>query len=465
MSPSSERGTPHYQADFPPEELSARRRRVAAEIGDGAVAVLRGAPATGAFDLFRQTNELYYLSGVEVPHAYLLLRGGSGEATLYLPPHDARHERSEGAVLNAGYAEEAAALTGIERVRPLSALGEDLAGCRALYVPHSPAETRQACRDTLRFRDHLAEADPWEAKPDADGRFRQLLRQQCPDAELRDLSPILDRHRLLKSERELALMRRAGELTAWAVVEAMRGTRAGLREFHLAAAADYLYLLHGARGGGYRPIVASGANIWNAHYYRNGDELREGELVLIDYAPDYGYYTSDIGRMWPVSGRYSPVQRELYGFVVRYHQSLLRLLRPGVTPEQVLQEAAAEMAPVIAPTGFSKPEYRRAAERMLEFPGHLSHPVGMAVHDVGSYFGRPMEPGLVFALDPQMWVPEEELYVRVEDTVAVTATGVEVLTRAAPLELDEVERVMREPGLLDHYPPNWPVSAGSSHSA
>jgi Xaa-Pro aminopeptidase len=111
--------------------------------------------------------------------------------------------------------------------------------------------------------------------------------------------------------------------------------------------------------------------------------------------------------------------------------------------DQVLAEAAAEMAKVVARTTFSKPAYESAARRTLEFKGHLSHPVGMAVHDVGNYQAQPLQPGVVFAVDPQMWVPEEKLYIRVEDTIAVTDSGIENFTRAAPLELDDVEAAMR----------------------
>ncbi len=448
---------PYYQQEFPLEEFAARRRRVAAAIGSGAAAVLRGARESGAFELFRQTNEFHYLTGVEVPHAYLLLHG-TGTSTLYLPDRNPRHEGSEGRILNADIADEVRALTGIEEVRPLRALAADLAEPSLLYVCHSPAEGRQACRDILLHQRRAASADPWATGPDDETQFLDQVRQLAPHAELRDLNEVLDPLRLHKSPAELALMRRAGALTGVAVREAMRATRPGLREYHLGAVADYLFAVNGARGSGYCPIIAGGANIWNAHYNRIDSVLHDGDMVLMDYAPDVGYYTSDIGRMWPVNGRYSPVQRELYGFMVAYHQELIRRLRPGVTPETVLAEAAAAMAPVVEATAWSKPAYREAARRALTYSGHLSHPVGMAVHDVGRYFGRPMEPGLVFALDPQLWVPDEQLYVRVEDTVAITETGVEVLTSAAPLDLDDVEALVGGRGLLQDYPPLPPAA-------
>jgi Xaa-Pro aminopeptidase len=203
-----------------------------------------------------------------------------------------------------------------------------------------------------------------------------------------------------------------------------------------------VFLAGGASGGGYRPIVAGGANIWNAHYFRNNCSLRDGDLVLFDYAPDVGCYTSDIGRMWPVNGRYSAQQRELYGFCVEYHKQLIRVIRPGVTIGDLARQAAEQVRPTWKNWSFSKPSYREAALTMIESEVAFTHPVGMAVHDVGEYRGEPLQAGVVFALDPQMWVPDEQLYIRVEDTVVVTEQGVEVLTADAPLELDDIEALM-----------------------
>jgi Xaa-Pro aminopeptidase len=225
-------------------------------------------------------------------------------------------------------------------------------------------------------------------------------------------------------------------------------------EYQLAAVARYVFLINRAQGEGYRAIVAGGPNAWFGHYYRNDCPLRDGDLVLMDYAPDYGYYTSDIGRMWPVNGRYGPLQRELYGLVVEYHKALLKRIRPGVMAPEIMDEAAAEMAKVVDRWTFSKPIYESAARRMLEFKGHLSHPVGMSVHDVGRYRDRPLAPGVVFTVDPQMWIPEEKRYVRAEDTVVVTEDGIENLTGFVPLELDDTEALMQEEGLLQTHPPD-----------
>jgi Xaa-Pro aminopeptidase len=447
-SKANDRCDVYFQNDFPAEEFAARCGRVAEAIGSG-VAVIAGAGAAGSFEVFRQTNDFYYLCGVEVPHAYLRIDGASGESTLYLPPRDPKHEKSEGATLNAGDVELGRKLTGVSDVRTHEALAGDLAGASIIYTPHAPAEGRQACRDVLRHAQKSIAADPWDGRPTGEERFRERIVSVCPNAEIRDVSPMLDRLRTIKSPREIDVMRRAGKLTALGISEAMRCTRPGLIEYQLAATADYINSIHGARGAGYRPIVACGSNIVNAHYYRNNCPLTGGELVLMDYAPDCNNYTSDIGRMWPVSGKYAPWQRELYGFIVEYHKVLLGLIRPGVTADQVMDEAAAEIEPLVESTAWSKPAFREAARQTLKFRGHLSHGVGMAVHDVGDYTKELLAEGVVFALDPQMWVPEEHLYIRVEDTVVVTADGVENLTSAAPLELNDVEQHMQQAGMID----------------
>jgi Xaa-Pro aminopeptidase len=440
---------------FPPEEFAARREKVFTEIGPDAHALIQGAGPARGFDLFRQTNEFYYLCGVEIPQAYLLLDGRARTSTLFLPHRDP-HAGSEGETLGAEDAELLKQQTGLDGVFGLEALAEHLNTVTTLTTPHSPAEGCQACRDVLLHSQKLISADPWDAQPSREERFITQLHTRFPEMEIRDLSPTLDALRLIKSPREIELMGWAGELCGRAVLEAIRATKPGLREYHLGAVADYLYRREGVRSEGYRAIIASGANIWFSHYFRNDALLQDGDLVLMDYAPDVCNYTSDIGRMWPVNGTYSPLQRELYGFIVAYHKALLKRIRPGVLPCQILAESAEEMRPIVDSTRFSKPIYEEAARRTLDFRGHLSHPVGMAVHDVGHYFDRPLEPGLVIAVDPQMWIPEERLYIRVEDTIAVTANGIENLTAVVPIELDEIEALMREakantlsPGTMD----------------
>ena len=257
----------------------------------------------------------------------------------------------------------------------------------------------------------------------------------------------------IKSPREIALIRRASQLAGLGLMEAMRSTEAGVYEYQLDAAARYVFLVNGARLEAYRSITASGTeNINNMHYYRNTRRLEDGDLVLMDYAPDYRYYVSDIGRVWPVNGTYAPWQRELLQFMLDYHKAVLSRIRPGVTPAQIQAEARAAMEAVLARTTFSKPVYEAAARRLVETSGGVfSHTVGMAVHDVGSYRDG-LKPGHVFSIDPQLRVPEENLYLRYEDTVVVTETGVENFTDFLPMELEAIEALVQEKGIVQKVP-------------
>ena len=344
--------------------------------------------------------------------------------------------------------------SGADEIRPLADIIRSCKGVRKFLFRSRPAESVRTCRDTLDKAYCQLATDRWDGRVSREELFSRKLRAEFPTAELCDLSPIIDTLRSVKSRRgnrrhaASGAFDRQGDRRGHSFDAAGRNrepTRSG-RQLHLSRA--------GSKGGGYRAIIAGGGNAWFPHYYRNDSQLRDGDLVLMDYAPEINYYTSDIGRMWPVNGRYRPWQREFYGFMVEYHKTLLRHIRPGVDDKQILAEASAEMGKTLSSWTFSHPRHEEAARRTLGFEGHLSHPVGMSVHNAGDYRGRPLQPGTVFALDPQMWVPEEQLYIRVEDTVAVTSEGVEVLTRGAPLELDEMEEMMREEGLLQKMPPD-----------
>jgi Xaa-Pro aminopeptidase len=438
---------PYFQTAFTAAEFKRRRQDLCTAIGDG-VALLQGFPETGSFSLFRQHNDFFYLCGVESPHAYLLIDGCTGRTTLYLLPRDEKTAAADGPELDSDDAATAMRLTDVDEVLPTTALLSDLPRGRTIYMSLAAAEGRQACQDTLRHAAARAKLDPGRLSSPAEAALTEQVRNHC-GGEVRDLSPILASMRLVKSEAELTVMRRAGELTAAAIEEAMRATAPGVYEYQLAAVADFVFLAGGAVGGGYRPIVAGGANIWNMHYYRNSCRLAAGDLVLMDYAPDVANYTSDIGRMWPVDGKYRREQRDLYGFIVDYHRTLLDIIGPGELVSDLCQRAAEKMRPLATRTRWLKSAYAEAVERLLTTGQPFTHPVGMAVHDVGTYRDVPLTSGIVFALDPQLWAPEENLYIRVEDTVAIRPHGIENLTAGVPHDLDQVERLVGSNGLLE----------------
>lgn len=445
-----------FQRDFSAAELSTRRRRVMAEMGGG-VAVVAAAPEVPGFDPVRQDNDFYYLTGVETPHAYLIMdasAGDGGRSTIYLPPRNPKHEASDGPSLSDEDAAFVLNRTGIEEVRSIHQLAKDLTDrAGTLWVFRTPAENARQCQDSLRHYAKSRLSDPLDGQPTRSQHLMAKLSQLSPRTEFRDLAPIVHRHRLTKSPAEAEVMRAAGKLTALATIEAMKATRPGVTEFQLGAVAEYVYQANGARGVGYRPIIATDGNIHMMHYWRNNSACVDGGWVLFDCAPDYNYYTSDIGRMWPVNGSYSALQRELYGFVLQFHKVLLQVVRPGKTKDELRAEAAAKIMPLLESWPWSKAIYRQAALNMVNSPRPLSHAVGMAVHDSADWADRPVEPGLVFAVDPEMFIPEEQGYVRVEDTVLVTESGCENLTALCPFEIEEVERLMTQSGILQSFPP------------
>ena len=431
------------------EERAGRRRRLIEALRredaptDG-VALVQGAPKPSIHGRFRQFNDFGYLCGVDTPHAYLALDVHDGSSHLFLPYQAPDLREREGPLASAADPEGARRSTGVDEVHGIERLASFLERRRVVWTPMRAGEGAMQSWDTLQRAAQERVSDPWDGRPDRHRWFVRQLRERLPQTCLRDLAPFVDELRLIKSEGEIALLRRAGRLAADGLVAAMRRTRPGVAEYQLEAELRYVYLDGGARDVAYRAIVAGGDNAWYGHYDRNDAVLADGDLVLVDCGPDYQDYASDITRIWPVNGRYSDLQRELYGFIVAYHEAFLRLLRPGVTRERVQEEAAAEMVHVVERTRFSHPIYEQAARRALVFPHHLSHPVGMAVHDVGHYRGRRMEPGLVITVDPQLIIPEERRYLRVEDTVVITEDGIENLTAAAPLDLDATEAVIAQ---------------------
>jgi Xaa-Pro aminopeptidase len=480
-----------YQSDFPPEEFKARWAKVFEKIGPDAAAVLQGVSLTTGFIMPRQHNSFYYLSGIETPGAYLLIDGRTKKVTLYLPPRNANLERAEGKVLSADDAEAVKKLTGVDEVLPTSRMGPTWPTIAALppegqappapapggprnqgprapviYAEYEPAEGQGQSRGELRTANNAVANDPWDGRLPRESQFLGLLQFRNRGSEVRNLNPILDEMRSIKSPREIALVRRASQLAGLGVMEAMRSTEAGVYEYQLDAAARYVFLNNDAKLEAYRSITAAGTdNINNMHYYRNLRKLEDGELVLMDYAPDYRYYVSDIGRVWPVNGKYTPAQRELLQFVLEYHKAVMSRIKPGAKPADIMASAKAAMEPILAKTKFSKPIYEAAAKRLIETGGGvLSHGVGMAVHDVGSYRDG-LKPGHVFSIDPQLRVPEENLYLRYEDTIVVTDTGYENFTHFLPVELDEMEALVREKGIVQKAPagPSEDVLRKSSH--
>jgi len=449
-----------FTTNFTRQEFAARRAQVYAAIGPEAVALIQGLPAVHSSAVFRQSNEFFYLSGVVAPQALLLMDGAARRSILYLPRQNASRAATEGELLSSDDPAVAIGITGVDDVRAPDQLQADLLAYRrakVIYVPFAPTEGASESPDGARRRTADAAADPWDGRISREAHFRELLKSRVPSLEQKDLSPILNGMREIKSAAEIALITRATTIGGEAILEAMRSTAPGLAEHELDALAQLIFVRHGAQGEAYRAIVASGPAAMNAHH-RAGDKIMtDGELVLMDYCPDLGYYRCDVTRQWPVNGKFSAVQRELYGFYLGIYEAVLDAIRPNITAQAVLQAALPKMEKILAESRFSKPLYAAAARQFVEQyrsraakGGSLGHAVGMATHDFGGGSGL-MRPGLVFTIEPEFRIPEEQIFIRLEDMITITESGVKILSDFVPRSLEAVEKVVAEPGLLQRY--------------
>lgn len=438
---------------FPPEEFAARRAAVMAKIGD-AVAILQGSAERPGEQPFRQGNQFFYLSGVEMPRALLVIDGRAKRSALYLAPRDERRERMYGDLLYPG--EAAVKTTGIETVAPRDEFATALTGFlregRTIFTPFRPEVLSSASAgDVVSLAANTAN-DPWDGRPSREAAFIQKLHTIGPRVEVRNLDPILDAMRFVKSPREIAVVREATRIGGDAMIEVMREAQPGMYEYELQAAADFVYRKRGAYGPSYFGLFATGANTVYSHYHKGTAKLQAGDWVQVDYGPDYKYYVSDITRVFPASGRFTPRQREFYGIYLQMYKALIAAMRPHLAPSDIVKDAVGRMDAAIASFAFTDPKIKEAAVRFANgfrnrrtVPS-LGHSIGMEVHDVGAPTPT-LEPGQIFTIEPAMSIPDEKMSMRLEDSLLVTETGIENLSAFVPIEIADVEKAMTEPGL------------------
>lgn len=453
-----------FTQDFPLQEFQDRRSKIMSTLGTDAIALVKGAPSPRGFVRFRQSNEFYYLTGIEVPSAIVMLDGTSKSVNLYLPHRNERREAGEGKGLSAEDADWIIQHLGFSGVYGTDLLAEHLGRLgqrypsKTIYMPFAPAEGMAESRD-MGFRTNADIAsDPWDGRPSAEGRFMQLVRERFPMFEIKDLSPTLDDMRAIKSPNEMNMIRKATQLSGLALMEGMRSTEPNMREGELDAVAKFIYFREGAQGDAYYSLVASGHNAFFPHYNAGKRIMQDGDFLLFDYAPDYGYYMSDVTRMLPVNGKFNAWQRELYTFYLGCYKAILNNIKPNETAQQIRARAVTEMEQLLAKSTFSKPEYKTAAGNFVlryragSFSANttLGHGVGMATHDVGTYNGV-LKPGMVFTIEPALTVPEEQIYIRLEDLMIIHEDHVEIVSDFVPMDIDGIERLMAEKGILQTY--------------
>jgi len=440
----SQSGSP--AGPVPVEALEARRQNLLAAL-EGATALVTSAGPRGDYAQdsdYREANDFFYLTGIEAPGGCLVFNGGGeGSVTLYLPPRSPASERWTGPQLGPG--PEAQLLTGVAETRSVEELQEDLV--RGL-TPGTGGDRYPSLRFLVSY---------------GDPRFQELIGSLLPPGapEAEELAPLLADLRLRKDSDELGRIRRAVEITSQAHLEVWRVAGPGVAEYELEAALEYVFRTMGAERVGFPSIVGSGPNATILHYDKNRRLLEAGELVVVDIGAEFGYYTADLTRTFPVSGRFNARQRALYELVLGARGAGLKVIRPGATTGDVnlavrsfLEEGSGDLC---------------GAQSCAPFLIHgVAHWLGMDVHDVGNN-RTPFEAGMVLTLEPGLYLPDEALGIRIEDDILVTETGYEVLSEGLPRTVQEVEAIMAElpvwvrgPGRDPHLNPSAKAASGSS---
>ena len=454
---------------------AARRAQLAAQLGDGGVAIIPTAPERprnrDSDFPYRHDSYFYYLTGFTEPHAWLVL-DASGRSTLFCQPKDIEREIWDGYRLGPDAAPDALGVHAADAVTTLDAqLPKLLENQHTVWYPfatHKGLETQ---------------VDGWLNRVRARVRFGVV----CP-AQQRDVCSLLDEMRLIKDAHEQDIMRRAADISARAHIRAMqtsaRRLRAGqeVREYHLDAELLHAFRENGSQFPAYTSIVAAGANACVLHYRADAAPVRAGELVLIDAGCELDGYASDITRTFPADGRFTGPQRDLYNLVLASQDAAVAATRAGARFNDPHDATVKVLAQGLLDLGLLNKNKHGSVQDVIEqrayFPYYMhrtSHWLGMDVHDCGSYIepseagqtstrqdplsgetitnrpSRILRSGMVLTIEPGLYVrPSEDapeafwnIGIRIEDDAIVTDAGCELITRGVPVAADALEALMR----------------------
>ncbi|MGD0957095.1 MAG: Xaa-Pro peptidase family protein [Candidatus Acidiferrales bacterium] len=420
------------QARFrqPNEEYQARRGKLRAAV-DGPVVIFgyTGHEDASEFAVFFQEPYFYYFTGHDEPGAALLLipdspAGKSIEGPheiLYLPPRDPAEEKWEGPKMgpdDAGMAQK----TGFEAVELLASL---------------PADLKKLAKIFPNLYTLLPPGDE-EGYPHFTNSTNQL-RAILPQSNLKDITAVLDAMRQVKSAGELALMQKAIDASIDAHLAAMKTMRPGLFEYQIAARMKEIHEWGGCEREAYAPIVGAGFNSTILHYSGLNDEIKDGDVVVIDVGGEYGGYAADITRTLPANGKFTPRQREIYDIVLGAQNAAIA----AVKPDAVLYGKKDSLQQIVTDYIDSHGHDKEGRTLGRYYIHGVSHHLGLDVHDPGDRT-RSLEPGMVVTVEPGIYIPEENLGVRIEDDVLVTKDGYQLLTARLPRTADEIEKIMAE---------------------
>jgi Xaa-Pro aminopeptidase len=395
----------------------------------------------------RQDSDFFYLTGFDEPDSIAVIAPAHPEHQymLFVRPRDPEREiwdgrraGVEGAVRDHG----AQASFPVEEFP--AKLGELLTNVKNLYYRIGSPARRDLDEVVLR---QIA-------------RLRTLSRKgiYAPQAII-DPASVIHEMRLVKGEGELSVMQRSVDIAAEAHREAMKNTRPGMNEYEVEALIEYVFRRSGAAAPAYTSIVGGGANATVLHYINNDAELRDGDLLLVDAGAEYQGYASDITRTFPVNGRYTEAQRDVYRTVLDAQMRCIERVRPGVSMDELHNYSIELLTEGMLSLGLLTGDAKKLIEEEAykKFYMHrLGHYLGMDVHDAGFYHvggeSRRLQPGMVITVEPGLYISESAenipdqyrgIGIRIEDDVLVTEDGARVLSSKAPKEMDEIEELMR----------------------
>ncbi len=419
-------------ANIPKAEYGARRQKLLTQIKDGIV-VMVGAREEdlGEVGRFRQHNDFMYLTGVQTPAAYLIfipagvIPGKPQHETVFIPARDIRHEQWTGVQIGPG--PDAERLFGLEEVAASTAFKERL----SQLLTQAGAEGKASPK--------IYTVVPTGPGSDIsrESRFVETLRQAYPKSVIADVSSLIAEMRKVKSASEIELLQKAVDVSLEGHREMVSAIKPGAYEYEAQAALEMAWTRLGSERPGYPSIVGSGINGTILHYNENRKRIEAGELVVVDAAAEYSYYTADITRTFPASGKFTPRQREVYQLVLDAQRAAEKAFVPGKSSIADLQRVAREVmksSPLRDKQGNTLDKY---------FIHGLGHWIGMDVHDVGTYGVLPV--GSVFTIEPGIYLPDEGFGARIEDDYLVTDKGLVKMSAKLPSEPDEIERMMSAP--------------------
>lgn len=395
-----------------------RRKLLDRAAGRPGIAALFAGEEAG-LDGFRVSPNFYYLTGLEVEGAVLLvaLSGDRAEEILFLPMPDPAKDRWKGPNPDPGSL-TAEAAPDARRRRLMKATGFD----RILYAH----QAEEALVRPLRQAEVLFLDFPMDAPdPRPDHPLARRLLERHPYLEVHHAGRLLGELRRVKDREEIAAMERAAAVTDAAHEALLRHVRPGMAEYEVQALAEYVFTASGARERAFATIAGSGPNTCLLHYNRNGRRMEAGDLLVCDMGARVDQYCADETRTLPVSGRFSRRQAEVYDLVLEAHDAAVAAAKPGATPREVHEAALAVI--------------RKGGHEAHFFHG-TSHYLGLEAHDPGPY-DLPLEPGVVITVEPGVYIAKEAIGVRIEDDVLVTEKGARLLT-GAPRTRREIERRM-----------------------